>query len=319
MDTRPDPRVMDTRALRYFVQVAQLKSFSRAAAHLRIAQPALSRQVRNLEDELGVRLLTRSVRGVQTTEAGALLLERAEVILDQIEQTRLEVAAEADEPSGRLTFAVTPAAGPILVPPLVERCEVSFPKIALRVVEGLTGFIHDGLLAGRFDLGLLLDPPDGRILEIAPLLVEPLFVIGPAGHSGVGAYGLRDLEALPLILPSRPNALRLLIDQIAVDSKLSLNIAREVNSMMTTKALVRRGLGYTIMSYGSVHDEVTDGVLGAVPIGPPEIGRRLVVAMRADPRPSRAGTEVVKLIQAIVRDLVTAGVWRGTLEVAGQS
>src|SRR3546814_19919429 len=87
-------------------------------------------------------LLTRSVRGVQMTEAGALLLERAEVILDQIKKARLEVAAEAGEPSGRLTLAVTPAAGPMLVPPLVERCEASFPKVSLRIVEGLTGFIR---------------------------------------------------------------------------------------------------------------------------------------------------------------------------------
>src|SRR3546814_14168642 len=138
---------MDTRALRYFVHVAQLKSFSRAAAHLRIAQPALSRQIRNLEDELGVQLLTRSVRGVQMTEAGALLLERAEVILDQIKKARLEVAAEAGEPSGRLTLAVTPAAGPMLVPPLVERCEASFPKVSLRFVEGLPGVLHNALSA----------------------------------------------------------------------------------------------------------------------------------------------------------------------------
>src|SRR3546814_10022968 len=100
-----------------------------------------------------------------------------------------------------------------------DLCEASFPKGSLRIVEGLTGFIHDGLLADRFDLGLLLDPTDSRILEFAPLLVEPLFVIGPAERNGIGAYGLHDLEDLPLILPSRPNALRLLIDQIAVDRR----------------------------------------------------------------------------------------------------
>src|SRR3546814_13751973 len=77
--------------------------------------------------------------------------------------------------------------------------------------------------------------------RFAPLLVEPLFVIGPAERNGIGAYGLHDLEDLPLILPSRPNALRLLIDQIAVDRKLSLNVVREGDSMMTTQALVRRG------------------------------------------------------------------------------
>src|SRR3546814_15234181 len=86
--------------------------------------------------------------------------------------------------------------------------------------------------------------------------------------------------------------------------------------MMTTKALVRRGFGYTLMSYGSVHAEVTHAVPDAIPIDPPEISRRLVVAIRADRRPSRAGTEAVALLQAIVRDPGTAGGWRGHLEAA---
>ncbi len=305
---------MDFRALHYFRHVAQLGSFSKAAAHLHVAQPALSRQVRKLEDELGVELLLRSRRGVAVTEAGAQLLARAEVILRQLEQARREVASAGAEPAGDLVLAVTPAVGQILVPALVRAAAVRYPRLSLRIVEGLSAFIREGLLDHRFDLGLLHDCGDVRTLAVEPLLTEPLYVVERAGSGDEKThFELSDLECLPLLLPGRPNALRVLVDELAARHGLRLNIAMEIDGMAILRRLVGEGFGCSIMGHGSVYDEVARGTLVATPIGRPPITRRLVVATHLDRRPSAARAVLTDLIRATVKDLVADGLWCGSL------
>ncbi|MGE3144695.1 MAG: LysR family transcriptional regulator, partial [Pseudorhodoplanes sp.] len=129
---------MDFRELRYFSFVAELKSFSRAAAQLRIAQPALSRCVRQLEEELGVTLFDRHGRGVTLTEAGQTLYERAQTLLQGLRQARDDVATTSAVPRGSLRLAVPPAAGQGLAPSLIERYHALYPQVSIHIHEGVS-------------------------------------------------------------------------------------------------------------------------------------------------------------------------------------
>src|SRR2546421_10512469 len=120
---------MELRSLAYFVRIAELGSITRAAAHLHLAQPALTRHVQRLEDELGVPLLTRANRGVKLTEAGQKLLESAARILREVERTGDEIRAQDAHPSGRIIFGVTPTLCPVLVPELSLRMRRGYTRI----------------------------------------------------------------------------------------------------------------------------------------------------------------------------------------------
>ncbi|HNB44131.1 MAG TPA: LysR family transcriptional regulator, partial [Burkholderiaceae bacterium] len=132
---------MNLKQLEYFVQVAELGSFSRAAQVLDIAQPALSRQVRALEIELHETLLLRNGRGVALTEPGRRLFEHGVAILQHVAQAREDMGASRDEPVGRLTVGLPPSLGRRLTLPLIDRFRSGLPRARLAVVEGLTAHL----------------------------------------------------------------------------------------------------------------------------------------------------------------------------------
>lgn len=314
---------MELRALRYFVYVTELKSFSKAATTLHIAQPAISRQVQKLEEEVGTKLLVRTRLGMELTDAGVHLYNRAKHILDEVGKTKSEVSAYASEPAGDFLLAVSPAAGQLLVPPLIEATRTQFPKLNVRVIEGFTAHVHEGLLSGKFDLGVLHDPSDDRNLKGDVLLHEPLYLVTPVGYfpenSSVAVangdharVAVNELERMPLILPSHPNQLRSLIDGVAARRKLSLDVILEVDSIPITKSLVQRGLGCALLSYGSVSDDVARNLLEVRSLHSPDITRRLVVVQNKEHRPTNAIREVKELIRKVAQQLVVTGAWRGS-------
>ncbi len=184
---------MDTKALRYFQAVAEFGSYSRGAEFLRLSQPALSRQIARLEQELGTAVFRRHGHGITLTEAGRTLLARSQLILRQIEQTRDEIRGSAGGLAGTVTLGVPPAAGTYLVPALYRRFVAAHPRVALKIVGGYSSYIHEWLVRGQVDLACLHDPLPQRGFEIIPLVQEPVFVVGRSGsfRSGnrPGAHG----------------------------------------------------------------------------------------------------------------------------------
>src|SRR5215470_15288189 len=199
---------MDLRALRYFVYVAEARSFSKAAAQLRVAQPALSRQVRKLEDELGVALMLRTGRQLELTEPGLLLLQRAHSLMRQVTQTADDVRAHGSRINGAMTLGVSPATCEVLGPLIVRECANRFPDLRLNFVEGFSGYIFDRLINQELTLCLMHNPPRHQGIEIQPLLSEPMYLVGPGAASGglPPATARMKLQQLPLILPNRTHA-----------------------------------------------------------------------------------------------------------------
>ena len=305
---------MDVKQLRYFVHVAELGSFSKASAFLSVAQPALSRQVRNLESELDTQLLYRNGRGVVATETGRQLLHHAKAILAQIDQVRMEIAALNGEPTGSATLGAPPTVSQVLITPLIKRFRARYPRISLQVVEGFSGHVNEWLVGGRLDVALLYSAPRTRSLSTEQLLVEELFLVSPkTDHVDPGPdINLRDVAALPLILPSRPHGLRILVDTIAANAGITLRVDFELDAFSAIKELVEDGAGNTILPFAAVHGEVAAGRINARRIVGPPITRTLLLANSTQRPLTLAARALMGQIKIIVRELVESGKWLGT-------
>lgn len=306
--------VMDFRQLRYFSHVARAGSFKRAAAELRVAQPALSRQIRKLEEELGVDLLARHGRGARLTSSGALLLDGAEAIAKLVAETGERVKGGTSGTTQNLTLGVPPATGLLLVPPVVARLRDTWPGLALHVREGIGSLIQEWLFDGRVDIGLVHNPLPLDGLEVQPILSERMVIIGPRRRGDRGGLArtlrIRDLADMPLIMPSLPHNNRRLLEQAAVQHGIRVRTVLEVDSVVLTKALVKAGHGYSLITYAAVHDDVARGELAVHPIERPPLVSTLAIATLRGTRMTPAATALVRLVRTVLRELIESGVWR---------
>lgn len=303
---------MDPTALRYFVTIARFGSITKAAAHLRVAQPAVSRQLRKLETSLGVRLLNRTAKGVSLTGPGEHLVARGEAMLRSMEKTRTEVQNWGRAPSGPVSVALMPAVGSLVAPDLVRTVRARYPKIELQLSEGLSAFISDGVLRGQFDLGLFHAGDETPALAARHLLNEPMFLIGP-GASGPlprRPLALKQLAGYPLLLPSRPNALRRMVERLAAEQGVVLDIRETIDGTSIIKRLVAAGLGYTVQCYSYVHEEVQRGDLCIRPLNVDELSRDWSLAWLSDYPLMPGAAAVAEIIGEIAARLAKTHRWR---------
>jgi LysR family nitrogen assimilation transcriptional regulator len=305
---------VETRALRYFQAVAELASTSRAAEFLRISQPAVSRQIRLLEAELGQALFIRHGHGVSLTEAGKILLERSQAILRQLDQAQAEVRRGSAGPSGTVTLAVPPAAGHFLVPALARRFAAAYPNVFLKIVGGYSAFIQEWLVRGQADLACVHDPLPQRGFTSHPLIREPVYLVGRADSFPAKRRHLRiqDLGRVPLILPSRPNASRRLLDGWLSRHAIALDVRMEVDDPTLIRALLREGVGCSLLTLGSFQAEARLGELQALPFRPAAHWQlSLLRAANGHASPVVAG--LAEMIRETARDLQRDGTWPGQM------
>src|SRR5947199_3449318 len=191
---------MELRSLSYFVRIAELGSITRAAAHLRLAQPALTRHVQRLEEELGVALFTRANRGVRLTEAGEKLLESAMRILRDVERTGDEIRAQDAQPSGRIILGITPTLCPVLVPELFARLRRGFPGVELKVMHAGMVRLEEFVIDGRVDIALLSELSRSRLITSTRLAPEEMVLVTRPGLRPDAAVTADELLRTPLIL-----------------------------------------------------------------------------------------------------------------------
>ncbi|GGH45049.1 LysR family transcriptional regulator [Frigidibacter albus] len=300
----------ETRALRYFVAVAEEKSVTKAAARLRIAQPAISRQIAALEQDLATTLFLRLPRGVELTEAGEILLERCYATFSILAQGYRDVTAHSSAPKGVVVLGLPPTPGEFILPPLLSRIKAQYPDIELRLVEGFSRELEKALLRGDIALAVMHEPPERSDILRRELLVEHLNIVGPPGSLSKPSFTLAEAAQLPLVMPSRPNFLRIMFDRACDAHGYEPNVVQRVDGMWHLKALVRSGHGFTALTYGGVLTEINAGTLECRPIVAPQIGWQLSIATRAEQRPKVAVSVVEDAIFDIVADLVHRGVWQ---------
>lgn len=251
----PETRLMDLKQLEYFVRVAEMGSFTRASVALDVAQPALSRQIRLLEVELRQNLLTRNGRGAVPTEAGKLLLEHGRGILHQVALTREELNASRGALAGKVSIGLPPSLSKLITVPLVRAFKQHMPQAQLTLTEGFSLLMHEGLRVGNLDMCVLYNPDQSADLEMSTLHEDELVLISPTSSAANGksarkkpdSVNLADVAELPLILPSRPNAFRILIEGEMMTIGKRPNVIFEVDGLNAILSLVKEGMGHAVL------------------------------------------------------------------------
>ena len=302
---------MDLRQLRTFSCVAELGSLSKASDTLRVAQPALSRQIKLLEHELRAELFTRNGRGMVLTDAGRLLLARTAGIVRQIDQVRDEIQSAGGPPSGRVVLGLVPTVSCVISARLARRTVDAYPGISLCIVESYSGHLMEWLHRGEMDLALIYGPSSDLHLTVQSLGRDTIVAVGPRG-SGLAQKKQVDIGWLlrqRLVLPSHSHGLRALIEHAAAKKKLKLDVKLEADSFRVLTSLVEEGLGYTLLPPSSVRNEVAAGRLETAAIAKPAPMRELTLASPID----HPGSSAITLITELIRDELSAcredGLW----------
>jgi LysR family nitrogen assimilation transcriptional regulator len=304
---------MELRTLSTFVRVAELGSFSRAAIEMQIAQPALSRQVRRLEEELGVSLLYRNGRGVSPTHAGELLLASARGILAEVDAAVREVRETRGVMAGSAVIGLPPTVGRVLSIPLARQVRDRFPGVSLKIMEGFSGHLLEWLSNGRVDVAVLYAEPTVPTLLAEPLVDEDLMLIGRADMMPPlrdGTVDLAALRGLALVVPSRPHTLRRHIDHTAAVASVPLGIVLEVDALYSMIETVRQGLALTILPECAARRDLDEGVLVAARIENPRMTRTLYVATAGQRSAAVATRRLAQLVRDEVMALKRSGLWR---------
>ncbi len=301
---------MDLKQIEYFVRVAELGSFTRASVVLNVAQPALSRQVRLLEVELRQNLLTRNGRGASPTEAGKLLLEHGRGILHQVERAREELGRVRGALAGHVALGLPPSIAKVLTVPLTRAARAQLPDATLSISEGLTASLREALVTGRLDIALLYNTLPGPDLEVTPLLQEKLFLVqrrSPASRRARAApIKLRELAGIPLVIPTRPNAMRML-----VESELALlgcrpHIALEIDGVPAILDLVADGAGSAVLSMNAVATSGNASSYIARPIQAPALRSELSLAVSSLHPATLTQQAMLALISETLGSVLTA-------------
>ncbi|WP_314951815.1 LysR substrate-binding domain-containing protein [Bradyrhizobium cosmicum] len=301
---------MDFRQLRTFSCVAELGSLSKASDTLRVAQPALSRQIKLLEHELRVELFTRNGRGMVLTEAGRLLLARTSGIVRQIDQIRDDIQSAKGPPSGQVVLGLVPTVSCVLSARFARRCVEKFPGISLRIVESYSGHLVEWLHRGEMDLAILYGRSADLHLNVESLGRDNIVAVGPRG-CGLARKKSVDIAWLlrqRLVLPSHSHGLRALIEHAAAQRKIKLDVQLEADSFRVLTSLVEEGLGFALLPPSSVHGEVADGRLETAAVSKP-MTRELIFASPIDRQVSTASLAVTALLREEVAACRKEGVW----------
>ena len=295
---------MDLKQLEYFRHVAELGSFTRAAAFLSVVQPALSRQVRQLEVELGQNLFDRNGRGVVLTDAGTRLLEHTRGILMQVGRARQELEDQRNGDSGHFVLGLPPSLGRSVTVPLVKAFGRLLPNASLATVEGLSAYMLEWLSVGRVDCALVYNAPSSPSVDLQPLVDEQLFLVAPLADKSRRkprkTITLAELAEYPLIIPSRPHSIRMSVENALAGVDVKIKVAHEIECIPAIIDLVRQGHGFGVLPMNAVKaSQWADEVL-IKPIVAPLLTSSLSIAISAQ-RPK--GPLMRKSIE-VIRDIV---------------
>lgn len=300
-------RGVNLKLLETFVAVAESGSLSRAAVTLNRGQPLVSRQVRELELDLGIDLFRRTGRGVALSNAGARLLVRARRILEDVADTRREMRALDGAQLAEATIALPSTVARLAAKELTGAILAAHPDARLHLMEGTSGPILEWLLARRVDLAVLYDTVAVPRTLTEPLCTETMYLVrtaalGPLPETTpVGA-----LEAVPLILPSRSEGLRSLMEVAAFQAGIRLNVRVEADTLSLIRMLVEGGHGCAVLPLTALRDEVANGSLVISRLVEPEVTRGLVIATSTAHLPAAALNELVRMVVRVVRAAIDA-------------
>jgi LysR family nitrogen assimilation transcriptional regulator len=298
---------MNFRQLRYFIGVIEAGNMTRAAERLNVAQTALSMQIRQLEESLGVPLLVRHSRGIEPTEAGKLLHNRAVAILKQVDDARRDVTAAGAEIHESIRFGITPALMLSIGSDLIVRVRETMPQVFMSLLEAMSHILIESLQRGELDYALCYDAPDVPQLARRAFLQEDLVFVTLPGPERGKRIALVDVLEETLAMPEPADTVRQAVSRAGREMGLELNVTYEVRSISAMKNLALKGVAGSVLPFASVVEEVRNGLLDARPIAMPSIRRTLyLVSPSQGPelRSDAAVTAAVRESVAILLELL---------------
>ena len=302
---------MDFKQLRAFLTVAEMGNVTRAAEVLHLVQPAVSRQLKLLEEDIGAPLFERERHGMVLTDAGKALLVYARRAMLELERARAEIAGSATGIGGLVTLGLLPSTIDMLSSALVQSISERHPGIRIRIAMGYAGTLLAWLQSGEVDAALLYGAEHVSDVQTKPLLEEPLWVIAPkAARLGPARpVTLASLTERSMVLPSAPHGIRTLVQHACAVSNIELQIAAETNALSVQRSLVLSGHGWTILPPIAVAEDLRSGQLTGAPLSAPEITRTIVLALPANrPTPPHVRCAVDLLVDC-ASSAVESGAW----------
>jgi len=303
---------MDLKRLRIFIRVAETGSLSKASDVLRLAQPALSRQIKLLETEIGRELFVRFGRGMHLTEAGQALLGRVSGLVHQLERSVEDVRALSDEPAGHVALGMMPTISYILAGPVSVRVARELPGVSLRIVEGYTGHLIDWLHRGEVDISLLYSAGSDLHMRVTELFFEELVLLGPLSSNlrPDKPVPVAQLGSLRLVLPSRPHGLRAVVESAAEKARTKLDVRFEADSFRVLKDLVEAGLGFAVLPLSAVYRDNELKKFRYAKLVKPKVTRQIILGLPSSRTDTRATAAVAALVLDEIAVLANSGKWQ---------
>ncbi len=290
---------MDFYQLFYFKKVAETKSLSRAAEELLITQPAISKQMKALEDELGGRLLDRIGKKVFLTRTGEVLLLHSDRILRLLEEAKTAVRDMSEECSGELVIGTSDHISLHRLPRMLKAYITAFPKVDLILRCHRSETVLDMVSKNLVDIGVITLPQVSANLISRVIWKDPMSLVLPRGHplAGLKKIRLKDIIPYGMILPEAGTTTRRNIDFAFMKKKLIPKVAMEVAYIETIKGLVKVGLGVSVLPDKAVENEVMSGELAKATLVDANFSRDLGVVYLKDKFLSRPAVEFLKFLE----------------------
>jgi LysR family tcuABC transcriptional regulator len=306
---------MDIRKLKYFVQIVESGSLSKASRQLFVVQPALSQQLAQLEEEVGKPLLIRSARGVVPTENGEALYHHAKFVLRQLDEAVLVARRDYAHIGGRVALGLAPSTASILGLPLLRHLKENYPGILLNVIVALPAHLEERARQSQLDVAILFSKTAASELSHEALLDEEVVVIVPKDcpliPPAMESLTLAEASALPLVLSSPHHALRRRIMFEFERLGLQVNVVAEIDSVELVMRFVAEGGAATIQPMAATHTLGRPESWRCLPISDAPMTRSNYLFSLPMPQLSAAAAVVRAEVKNVSRQLVEDGIWRG--------
>ncbi len=302
---------MELRQLRYFVRIIETGSMGSAAQDLDIGVSALSQQMSRLENELAIRLLQRTSRGVTPTNAGLAFYSQAQLALRHADDAIL--AAREARLSGHVSVGMAPSTASILGIPFIHAMQENYADVRLHVVESLSGNLERMINTRQIDLAVVFQKDKILRWSARPILEEQLFLIG--SHALLAALPDKpitpeQLAGIPLIMPSQGHGLRGRLDAVCQEHALNIEIVAEIDGLALLMRAVRDGLGATLQP-GAAISHLNNDALRVIGVHNPVLSRPNFLVSLSDDELTPAGLAARVVLTKVMRHLVDAGEWPG--------
>ena len=295
--------VIDARRLMIFYHVAQTGSLSKAEAKLFIAQPAISRHISNLEEELGVKLLDRHGRGVTLTQYGEILYRQAEVILQDMANTLEQIDLAKRQPVGRVSVSASAIVMSLFMPEIINRLIMRHPEVAIVAIQAPSSEVYNSLVLGKVDVAIVMQVPNKHKYALEKLCDEPMVLIASKDHAVAAERVIKRsaLTALDLILPASPNGMRGIIENYARAADIELIPHLEIDSVPLIMHTVARGRFCAIMPQLTFEQEFGEEQFVGLPLQP-ALSRSLYAATHRERPPSPYIDSLLEITAAVFKE-----------------